>query len=187
MGRERSFVAKKGQTFQDLYIKIIDDAVIKKGHNIFYKVKCLNCGKEYEKASHTFIGENKTSCQCSKTIKGAYNFSGYEQISSIYFNRVKERAIIRNIPFFISKENIWEKFLEQDCKCALTGLPIIIQRNHKKYNKMTASLDRIDSDLPYTVDNIQWVHKDINKMKNNFKEDYFIKMCKLIVKWKNKK
>ena len=45
---------------------------------------------------------------------------------------------------------------------------------------MTASLDRIDSSRGYTLDNIQWVHKDLNKMKTNYPNDYFIKMCKYV-------
>jgi hypothetical protein len=44
----------------------------------------------------------------------------------------------------------------------------------------TASLDRIDSSKGYCEDNVQWVHKDINRMKNTFDQDYFISLCKLI-------
>jgi len=43
-------------------------------------------------------------------------------------------------------------------------------------------MDRIDNDLGYTKENIQWVHKDVNAMKSNFKEKYFLKICKLIVR-----
>ena len=44
----------------------------------------------------------------------------------------------------------------------------------------TASLDRIDSDGAYTIDNVQWIHKDINVMKNSFSEEYFMYLCKLV-------
>jgi hypothetical protein len=59
-------------------------------------------------------------------------------------------------------------------------LSIRIERNYKKLKTMTASLDRIDSSRGYTLDNIQWVHKDLNKMKTNYPNDYFIKMCKYV-------
>lgn len=42
------------------------------------------------------------------------------------------------------------------------------------------SLDRIDSKKGYVVGNVQWVHKDINRMKNTFPQDYFIQVCKQI-------
>ena len=48
---------------------------------------------------------------------------------------------------------------------------------------MTASLDRIDSKKGYIEGNIQWVHKDINRMKWAFNEDYFIKLCNNIYQY----
>ena len=43
-----------------------------------------------------------------------------------------------------------------------------------------ASLDRIDSSKGYVKDNIQWVHKDVQIMKNKFSEDYFKQICCLV-------
>lgn len=47
---------------------------------------------------------------------------------------------------------------------------------------MTASLDRIDSSRGYEIDNIQWVHKDVNKMKMGLSQNEFIDICKIISK-----
>ena len=44
----------------------------------------------------------------------------------------------------------------------------------------TASLDRIDSSKGYVKGNVQWVHKDINKMKTDFEQSIFIKLCKSV-------
>ena len=49
-----------------------------------------------------------------------------------------------------------------------------------KKRKFTASLDRIDSKLGYELNNIQWVHKDINMMKQAYTNNYFIEHCKLV-------
>ena len=46
---------------------------------------------------------------------------------------------------------------------------------------MTASIDRIDSNKGYIEDNVVWVHKDINIMKNKFSKEYFLMLCKKIV------
>ena len=51
----------------------------------------------------------------------------------------------------------------------------------------SASLDRIDSKKGYTEENVQWIHKDVNSMKMDYNEDYFIKMCQLIVEKNSKK
>ena len=42
------------------------------------------------------------------------------------------------------------------------------------------SVDRIDSSKGYIIDNIRWIHKDINVMKNSFSDEYFTYLCKLI-------
>ena len=56
-----------------------------------------------------------------------------------------------------------------------------IEFGKMRHNKSTASLDRIDSSKGYTIDNIQWLHKDINKMKWDFSQEKFLELCKKIV------
>jgi len=110
-------------------------------------------------------------------------WKGYEEISLSSFNNIKNGAIDRNIEFYITIEDAWNQFIKQERKCALTGLSIgfIPKGTPRKYKLwQTASLDRIDSSKPYTIDNIQWVHKDINQMKWQFNQQKFIEYCKLV-------
>ena len=48
------------------------------------------------------------------------------------------------------------------------------------FSDNTASLDRIDSSKPYIKGNMQWLHKDVNIMKNAYNINYFINMCRII-------
>jgi hypothetical protein len=156
-------------------VHIIDFTPVKKGKEWHYLVECNNCKKQFLKAKWTF---GVYRCQCYKTVNGAYNYQGYKSISSIYYKTCKSGAKSRNLEFKITKEDMYDKYMSQNGKCALSGLDIRIERNYKKMKEgMTASLDRIDSTKGYTLDNIQWVHKHLNKMKMNFDNDYFIKMC----------
>jgi len=82
---------------------------------------------------------------------------------------------------------LWSLFLKQNKKCALSGLDIILnpqwsnQNNGRKTKVVqTASIDRKDSKKNYTTDNIQWVHKDINKMKGMLSDKEFINFCKTV-------
>lgn len=149
-----------------------------------YEVKCKHCGKIFLKLSHT-IG--KTKCQCIKTISGAHNFEGYNLISKRYFISCSNGAFSRGISFNISIQDMWKKWVEQKGKCALSGVELKIGTNIRKRKDFTASLDRIDSKVGYEYSNIQWVHKDLNKMKMNFPNEYFIEMCKLVAKQQNYK
>ena len=120
--------------------------------------------------------------------KKAYNNSTVGEISGRYWGLVKKNARKRSIEFNITKEEAWEIFLKQNKRCIYTGLKIthsryLCRKNGKDiYYLGTASIDRKDSSLGYVKGNIQWVHKDVNALKSNFKEKYFLKLCKLIVR-----
>ena len=78
---------------------------------------------------------------------------------------------------------LWELYVQQNKKCALTGLDIEMKlKDETAYDgyRQIASLDRIDSKHGYCIGNVQWVHKDVNIMKNKFDQDYFLYICKLI-------
>lgn len=103
---------------------------------------------------------------------------GYEGIPGYYWKRIKRSALVRDIEFSINIEDMWELFLKQNKKCALSGIPISF--GPSSCHSTTASLDRIDNKKGYIINNVQWVHKDINIMKNIFDNDYFIECCKKI-------
>lgn len=110
-------------------------------------------------------------------------WKGYEEISGRWWHDVEISAKKRNIEFNITIKDAWELFIKQNKKCSLTGLDIRLYDTSKPVNgqeRPTASLDRICSDKPYTPDNIQWVHKDVNLMKNHFDQLYFIDICKRV-------
>ena len=110
------------------------------------------------------------------------SWRGYEEIPSSWFSRFKRYA---KSDFDITMEYVWNQYIKQNKKCALSGMPISFQNDHpsgQKYigRSCTASIDRIDSNKGYTVDNIQLVHKDVNIMKNAFNQEYYIKICKAV-------
>lgn len=69
--------------------------------------------------------------------------------------------------------DLWD---QQNGMCAYSGLPLSIETNHPEI----VSLDRIDSSKGYTKDNLQLLAWSVNKMKQEFSEEYFLKMCSLI-------
>ena len=97
----------------------------------------------------------------------------YGDLSGKYYSQIRYSARKRNIEFNVSPKYLWELFVKQGEKCALSGLQIPINED--------ASVDRIDSGVGYIEGNIQWVHKHINNMKSNHKQEYFINMCEKIV------
>lgn len=104
-------------------------------------------------------------------------YKNYNDISSYFIYSLNQSAKNRNLKLEISPEDIWNLYIYQDRKCALSGWDILFSLNREKN---TASVDRINSSQGYTIDNIQIVHKDINILKMNWSEEYLYKMCNSI-------
>ena len=154
--------------------------------SFFYDAKrrrmaqCLcECGKPTTVLAK-MLSQNKThNCGCAPSG----NYKGCGEVSGAFFYNIRHSADARGIPFDVTKEQIWNLFLKQDKRCALTGLPITLWVRDR--TKGTASLDRRDSDGPYTLSNVQWVHKDINRMKNAFTEERFLILCRRVTEYQD--
>lgn len=107
----------------------------------------------------------------------------HHTIPGRYFFSLENGANRRNIPFNITLDQLWELFVKQDGKCALSGLNIRFHLPGEKCTEQTASVDRINSDLGYTIDNIRWVHKTINLMKMDLQNQEFIYLCKKVAEY----
>jgi hypothetical protein len=99
-----------------------------------------------------------------------------------HFDYWKSQAKKREIPFTVTEEYLWELFLKQDKKCALTGVDLLISAVNRNLN--SGSLDRINSRIGYEEGNLQWVHKTINMMKYVLKQDTFIDLCVKVADFK---
>jgi len=144
--------------------------------------KCLcQCGKTCRTYASDLLSGRKTSCnECAYKRVGDALWKGHGEISKHFWSQVKNAAKLRDMNLDITIEQAWDKFLLQDRRCVLTGVNLAFHRNDN--SKVTASLDRIDSAKGYTVDNTQWVHKIINRMKTDLKQPLFIEWCRKVVK-----
>lgn len=147
------------------------------------KVIC-HCGTEFETLLNGVFRGITKSCGCS--AKG-HSWKGTGEISKTYWNAMKYGAKDRKIPFKIKIHDAWNLFIKQDRRCALSGVEIKMSprfgRNVDGWSEQTASLDRIDSSKPYTIDNVQWVHKRINFMKQAMQDEEFIYFCHQVSKY----
>ena len=157
--------------------------------------KC-ECGNEVERCRATceqYLRKGWTiSCGCeSYKILGKNhgNWRGCGEIPLQYFNNIKKGASkgerrTKNIEFNVTIEYLWELFLKQNRKCAYTGEELcfgtLAQVRNKENREQIASLDRIDSDKGYVEGNVQWIHKKLNLMKQDLKEENFIGWCKKV-------
>ena len=154
----------------------------RKNKNVVWKCLC-NCGKITYVISSNLNRGNTRSCGClRKARKGPLNpmWTGRGDLSGNRFYNFERSAKERNLVFEVTIDFLWELFLKQERKCALTGDFLVLE----KHAENLGSLDRIDSSKGYTKDNVQWVRCDINYLKQNIKDDHFILLCKKVANYR---
>lgn len=170
---------------------VIEFAGIGTGSSSLWLCECSCIDKTRKVVYGNSLTQGKSkSCGClnKKRVRkkgpAHFNWTGSTDICGTYLTRLKKDAKRRGIEFCITIDDMQRKLEEQNFKCALTGItikpPKSSQGNGSNKLPRTASLDRIDSQKGYSVDNIQWVHKNINKMKWELDQEYFIEMCRLV-------
>jgi hypothetical protein len=86
----------------------------------------------------------------------------------------KTRAKKKGFDFDLTAEFCKELLDKSDYKCAVTGLQMTLDSaNRKKANAFKCSLDRINSDKGYTVDNVRFVCWAVNQMKSDRTDEEF--------------
>lgn len=174
-----------GAQFGDwVVINILDfQYQLAKGKKIERKWHCqCKCGVEkWIRTSHLNGGLTRSCSKCSNIYR---RLGKVGNLPLTDINRYKYGAKIRKYEWSLTNNYLWELYQKQDGKCSLSGVDLSFSESGigKKGAKdvSTASLDRIDSTKGYTAGNVQWIHKDINKMKNNQPQESFLEWCKLI-------
>ena len=111
--------------------------------------------------------------------------SAVGQVCGTLMTYLRRKAKERGLLFQVTKQDLWNLFLRQEGKCALSGVPITLTtvvnaQNNLDKTQMSASLDRIDNSKGYTVDNIQWIHKILNAMRRQYSVEEYVHWCTLV-------
>lgn len=149
---------------------------------------CIICGENDEVM---FYPKRKNKCKkcLSENNKSGYHSKSEEQKKE-YIDKqkkwrdgnliryrvesAKHRAIRKGLVFEITDDIIQQKLEEQDGKCYISKQPLVMGEN----DWYGISLDRLDSNLGYTVDNTILVTKFVNSSKNSLSLDEYIKLLK---------
>jgi len=142
-----------------------------------------DCGRIQYVPLNNLMNGSSTQChKCSIISGGKKRRKGHKLISGDYWSQIRSSAKRKKINFDIRIEQAWEKFAEQEAKCALSGQEIILTGYPHDKEKTTAKLSLIEPELGYVSSNIIWVHKDVEKIKGKLSKFDLVKLCDLITK-----
>lgn len=141
----------------------------------YSKLLCLNCTEEKRQAKYQKVKERlngrRPSVEYRKTLLGYLSF-----LVSCARQRVKNRTYDCSL----TKEDLVTLYEKQAGQCALSGKTMTWGSGSGRV-LTNISLDRIDSSLGYTIDNVQLVCDFTNNMKSILSNEELIEWCQSIV------
>ena len=99
--------------------------------------------------------------------------------------KICDRMGVERVPMLVDKEDkasatsaaLKQMIEQQGYRCALSG------------EKLTPSNATLDHRIPVSdggsseLDNLQWLHVDVNRMKGSLDQERFIQICKRVTEW----
>lgn len=165
-----------GKTFGKWLVLCYNDYVYyedsKTGYHL-WECEC-ECGEIHNVREQLLVRGSSTQCKTCANKKLSETRTKYLIPSHLYLAIINNN---RNKEVDIDDSYLFSIIEAQDYKCALSGVSICFSINSKEN---TASPDRKDSSIGYIKGNIQWVHKEVNRMKGSLSDSDFIRWCKLI-------
>ena len=140
---------------------------------------CFHCQKElpikdFNDRGGKRKGQKKTVCkECESKRLQILRKEPRRFISNI-LSSVKSRQEDTKLTL----DFLYELYLNQNKKCALTGIELTTITGKGRV-QTNMSLDRIDSNLGYTEENVRWLCLWANTAKNDLPDEEFLKMCEL--------
>jgi hypothetical protein len=180
------------------------------------ELECSTCKRKFEKPMNEYrrrikLGKTDFYCSISCGAKSDTNLQMIHKVSVPYRFKGGENKMVteeqkvrssmkefakrvrnRKKKFFeeLDIEKLVEIWEDQKGKCRITNVNLVLQHqpNYKTIsNNYKASIDRIDSSKPYSIDNIQFISFTCNSMKSNMTNDevyeflYIVKNIKKII------
>lgn len=165
--------------------EVIEEGVFdKQRHAWFYKCKCLLCGHIQMARKDQLYTKVKRCDNCrykAKEVEAQRHLKIQEVKRNQPFlsklHHVQTSATNRGIPVTITENDLKELWEKQEHRCAITGDIIPSFKD--------ASIDRIDSEFPYEINNIQIVTKQANISKHRMTMEQLYEFCRKVLNHAN--
>lgn len=148
--------------------------------------RCHQMCKRVAKPVYKEVERRKVCCRCLRLERLARNgghpgnYKGTQYFPGNTIASWKQSALRRGHKWELTNTDLDVLYEKQKGICALSGIPMI-WAGPRPYRP---SIDRKDSVLGYTSENVQFVCTIVNIMKNKIDEPEFFRLCALITDYR---
>lgn len=163
------------------------------------EILCQNCNKVFIKDRREYnrrIKNSITTFYCSRSCSTSssnrikiikrtnllpYNKNRLDEYSP--FREILRRCHKRDKEYDIDLIYISELWKQQNGKCSITNVSLILPKSNEKIkhnNNYLASIDRIDSNQGYVKGNIRFVSVTVNYLKNSMTDTQVMEFIEII-------
>lgn len=168
------------------HLKYPIDQQIKNGKLLCYKCLKYKSIDDFDSAPNNWyrLGKDRRCKQC-KHNQYRNRRKRYAHTTDLYkilrfrFYGARDRAKNKNLDFELTVDYLMYLWNKQQGKCALSGIKMTTFLCHGR-TPTNVSVDRIDPNKGYTMDNVQLVCMACNQMKNDLTIDELYHFCKQI-------
>lgn len=149
----------------------------RKKDDLFCSLSCVRIWNNKNRSSE--VQEKISKALSIRSKNNKYNRKGN---FTYFLNKIrnKKHGKAAKLGFNIDESYLTELWENQNHKCALTGIEMMLRVAEVNSLPTTVSIDRIDSDIGYVKGNIQLICHSINLAKNDFTNDEIINFIKLL-------
>ena len=134
---------------------------------------CIDC--KQKKKLEDFRGQRRRCKSCASKYEQTRIFKSRENFLRRRFVELQNRARRKKEKLPLKIEDLFDLFKKQKGLCAVTHLPMTwfpedVHSNAANRRGTNISVDKINPDGIYEIDNIQLVCERVNKIKSNMNE-----------------
>lgn len=89
---------------------------------------------------------------------------------------IRDRAKLKGYEYNLTMENLEQMYTHQNGRCYYSGIPMTFAT----HDESLASVDRVDSNRGYTVDNVVLTASIVNLMKRDLSVERFTELCGIV-------
>lgn len=130
---------------------------------------------DYKQMCNTVMSYNNQKVAANKIEISKHDNKQFTAFMSKLFAQLMSNAEKRKLTVKINVIDIRNMFINQGGRCKLSGK--LMSYDKDKSSLTNFSVDRIDSDKDYEIDNVQLVQQIINICKNDYSNKDFIDIC----------